>query len=120
MDYFRSTRIQSPDAQLSRPGSVTRNALARASDGTSPEPCHSNGVICEPSALKTAGRKRVSPVFWRKSCDNLLQTSGRLASFWPPSSSTAERAKISKVTMGDAGLPERQKKNLSRAWRNTG
>src|ERR1044071_9595499 len=36
--HLRSTRISSPAAHASRPGSVTRNALARASAATSPDP----------------------------------------------------------------------------------
>ena len=42
--HLSSTRISSPSAHDSRSGSATRNALARASAGMSPEPCHAEGL----------------------------------------------------------------------------
>ena len=110
-----STRISSPRAYSARSESATRKALARVSAGTSPEPCQSTGVTSAPSALSRAGRKRVSPALWRNSRVSRAQGMGSAVSVCPPSSSSAARAKISKVTMVEDGLPGRPKKNLPRA-----
>ena len=56
--------MSSPAAHSSRSGSVTRNALQRASAATSPEPWETAGSTVDPSGLRLAGRNRVSPVFW--------------------------------------------------------
>ena len=63
--HFGRTRISSPTAHSARPGSVTRKALQRASETTSPEPCDTWGSMQAPSGLRRAGKKRVSPAFWR-------------------------------------------------------
>ena len=105
--------IRSPRLRIRRdPPSATRNALARVRAGTSLDPCQGTGVTSVPSALRCAGRKRVSPMRWRNSRVSLENGMCSVISSWPPSSSSAARAKISKVTMVEDGFPGSPKKNL--------
>ena len=78
--YLSKTRIISPAAHDSRSGSVTRNAFARASEFTSPDPCHGSGATVDPSAETCAGRKRVSPGLCRTSFDRRACSRGSGAS----------------------------------------
>src|SRR5580704_3675589 len=113
--HFRRTRMSSQAAQCSRSASATRKALARVRAGTSPEPCQDSGVTLDPSALILAGRKRVNPGLWRKSQVSEARSRGSGDSVAPDRSSTAARAKISKVTMVEAGLPGSPKNCFPRA-----
>src|SRR5579883_374598 len=113
--HFGSTWISSPAGYSARPESATRYALARVSAGTSLEPLQRTGVTSVPSGLSSAGRKRVRPVLCRNSRVSLAYGMGSETSSCPDSSSRAARAKISKVTMVEAGFPGRPKKNFSPA-----
>src|SRR4051812_27923374 len=59
--HFERIRMSSPRAYSARSGSATRNALARVSEGISPDPCQFTGDTSLPSALKWAGKNRVNP-----------------------------------------------------------
>src|SRR4051794_9623154 len=61
-----NTRIESPAFQDSRSDSATRNAFARPSANTSPDPCHFTGVTSLPYSLTLAGRNLVNPGRCRK------------------------------------------------------
>src|SRR5208282_1207503 len=109
------TAIHSPAGMCSRSGGITTRQFDRDFAAMSPDPCQGTSSTCESSNSpeRTAGRKRLRPGFTRisdfkRACKNASER-GDI----PPSASIIGRAKSSKVTMVETGLPGRPKKYLA-------
>ena len=107
LTHRTSTRIESPCSHDSRSASATKNAFARATVNTSPDPCHFNGVTVSPWSQSVAGRNRVKPVLCRNGFASRARVKRMSGSRIPASRFNASRANNSKVTIVDAGLPGR-------------
>ena len=117
--HLRSTRISSPAAQDSRSASATRNALARASAATSPDPDHGMAISLRSDrtprlALSRVGRNRVRPGLVPELTRQLgAQQRQRRIRMRRPAGRGRRALNSSKVTMVETGLPGNAKKNFS-------
>src|ERR1022692_2135768 len=105
----------------SRSGGITTRQFERDLAAISPDPCQGTSSTCEFSYWpeRVAGRKRFSPGLTRISDFRRAwrNTSGR--GDIPERASIRGRAKSSKVTMVETGLPGRPKKYLCRTGAKT-
>ena len=104
--HFNSTRIRSPAAQVSRPASVTRKALARVERGDIAGTLPSQGSHLRPVRTEAGGQESEST---RSSVETLATAATRSRAdrfrIARQRISTAARAKSSNVTMVDTGFP---------------